>query len=158
MDEVLSKSSSRILIELEYKYKAEYYNRLYPTPIYPYSKPKSYTGSLAQSIFFYGDPIKRTNLKLDLDLDLDQLLNWEKHIVSLIKNRESARSPRKFYVGTKKRLERIEFDLTMLPEIIEACEEIVFFNKSGLFKAEIDRRQPSKNSITYLGFNNELLT
>ena len=129
----------------------------------------SYSVSLAQSRCFHGDPIKQTpnleaklkykdlyNLKLDLDLDLDQLLNWEKHIVSLIKNRESTRSPRKFYVGTKKRLERIEFDLTMLPEIIEACEEIVFFNKSGLFKAEIDRRQPSKNSITYLGFNNEL--
>ena len=45
----------------------------------------------------------------------------------------------------------------MLPEIIEACEEIVSFNnKTGLFKAEIDRRQTSKNSVSYLGFNNEL--
>ena len=70
------------------------------------------------------------NVKLDLDLDLDQLLKWEKRIVGSIESRESARSPRKFYVGAEKRLERIKFDLTVLPEIAETCED----NKTGLIR------------------------
>ena len=45
----------------------------------------------------------------------------------------------------------------MLPDIIEACEEIVCFNnKTYLLKAEIGRKQVSYNSEIYTGVNNEL--
>ena len=108
MGEVLSKSSSSLLVELWYKCKADYYRRLHPKPTYPYCKLMSYSVSLAQSRCFHGDPIKQTpNLEAKLkykdlyNLKLDQLLKWENRIVSLIESRENARSPRKFYVGTK---------------------------------------------------------
>ena len=123
-----------MLIDLWYKYNADYYSRLYPKPMYPYCKLLQCTISLANTTSFYGDPKYKNNqvnlfkkayrskylfkLKLDLDFDLDQLLKWEKRIVTLIENREVARSPRQYYVGTKKRLERIKFDLTVLPDII----------------------------------------
>ena len=45
----------------------------------------------------------------------------------------------------------------MLPDIIEACEEIVCFNnKTYLLKAGIVRRQIIYNSEIYVGFNNKL--
>ena len=45
----------------------------------------------------------------------------------------------------------------MFPDIIEACEKIVFFlNKTDLLKAEIGRRQVSYSNKIYVGFNNEL--
>ena len=51
----------------------------------------------------------------------------------------------------------MEFDLTVLPDIIEACDEIVYFNHNiDLLKAEIGRRQVSYNSETYEGINNKL--
>ena len=71
--------------------------------------------SLHNSVYFYSSPkcknsqvnlIKKAyrsndlfSLKLDLDFDLDQLLKWEKRIVSLIESRENAFSPRKFYAS-----------------------------------------------------------
>ena len=84
MDEVRSDSSSSKLVALWSEYNTDYYRRLYPKPIYPYSKPMSYS----QPLCFYGDPVRSThdldaelkykdlyNLKLDLDSDFDQLLN-----------------------------------------------------------------------------------
>ena len=96
-------------------------------------------------------------LKLDLDFDLDQLLKWESCTVGLIEGREHARSNRHFYFGRLKRFERIEFNLTVLPDIIEACIEIVsFYNKIYLLTAEVGSTQVSYNSEMYEGFNNKL--
>ena len=50
-----------MLIELWYKYKAVYYSRLYPKPIYPYFKLMSFSVSLAPSQSFHGDPKKQTD-------------------------------------------------------------------------------------------------
>ena len=45
----------------------------------------------------------------------------------------------------------------MLPDIIEACREIVSFNNMiDLLKAKIGRRQVSYNNEMYEGFNNKL--
>ena len=45
----------------------------------------------------------------------------------------------------------------MLPDIIEACDEIVTFdNKKDLLKAKIGRRQVGYNSEIYEGYSNML--
>ena len=48
MDLVFSESSSRILSEYWYKYKADHFRKLHPKPIYPDSKP------LPCSVSLYG--------------------------------------------------------------------------------------------------------
>ena len=62
MDLVFSESSSRMLSEYWYKYKADHYIKLYAKPIYSYIKPVPCSISLQYTISFYGGPKYKNNL------------------------------------------------------------------------------------------------